>query len=267
MRPPRAGSARGRPHEGLPGRDPCAGGGHVRRARRPADDPHRPERLRQDDDAEDRGRPDRANRGAGHRRGPPGHRARPGARLRVPGLRPAAVGHRAAQRRLRAGAARRPEEGAGGDGGRVRRQGRPGRLRAPLPAPAVRRDAPAGRAGQGAGGRCRRPAHGRAVRIGRRADPPHVPGGPAAAARRGAQDGPLRDPLDRGGRLRQRPDRDPDPRAGSRDEAGAAGHPARRHAGRDPPQPALPRRGRGDLGRAARPTPRRTCAHPQEAAP
>ena len=61
-------------------------------------------------------------------------------------------------------------------------RGRPRRLRGPLPARALRRHAPARRPRPRAGGRRRRAADGRAVLGGRRADPPQVPGGPAAAA-------------------------------------------------------------------------------------
>ena len=95
----------------------------------------------------------------------------------------------------------------------VRREGRVVRLRGRLSAPALRRYAATRRPRPGARGGRRHPADGRAVRVGRRADPPQVPGGPAAAAQRRAQDRDLRDPLDRGGGLRLRPDRDPDPRA------------------------------------------------------
>ena len=48
---------------------------------------------------------------------------------------------------------------------------------------ALRRHAPAGRARPRAGGECRCPADGRAVLGRRRADPPQVPGGSAAASR------------------------------------------------------------------------------------
>ena len=84
---------------------------------------------------------------------------------------------------------------------------RPGRLRRPLPGPALRRPAAAGRRGPGAGGGPAGAADGRAVR--RRG-----PGGPRAAAERvpaaagrGAQDGAVRHPRHRGGGPARRPDR------------------------------------------------------------
>ena len=88
-----------------------------------------------------------ADAGDGDRRRPPGHRPGPRARLRLPGFRADALGDGAAQRRLRAGAARHargPERED--DRPPLCRRGRPRRLRAEISARAVRRHAPARRA-------------------------------------------------------------------------------------------------------------------------
>ena len=62
------------------------------------------------------------------------------------------------------------QEGRDRAGPRLAAPGRPGRLRGPLPAPALRRHAQARRDGRGADQRAEDPADGRAVRRARRAD-------------------------------------------------------------------------------------------------
>src|SRR5215211_578899 len=64
------------------------------------------------------------------------------------------------------------------------------------------------------------------------------------------QDGDLRDPFDRGGRLRLRPDRHPDPRPRPGVEGRSPGCRPQRRLRRDPAELRLPRLGRADLARA-----------------
>ena len=215
-----------------------------------ADQPARPERLREDDAAEDHRRAGRGRCRHDLRQRPARQQARTGTRLRVPGFRAAALGDRAAQRRLRAGAARQ--------GGRRAREGRPPlyrrgrafRLRGQVSARAVRRHAPARRSCPRAFGRCRRAAARRAVLGGRRTEPAEVPGRPDPAADQPEQDLHLRHPLDRGGGLHLRPHRASVAAAGPRLADHRAGH---RPLGRSRPHPsrqALSRYGRGDLAGA-----------------
>ncbi len=112
-----------------------------------------------------------------------------------------------AQRRLRPRAAPCGEGGARGGRPQVHRRGRSRRRRAQISARAVRRHAPARRPRPGARGRRRDPAHGRAVRLGRRAEPAQVPGGSPEPAGAREEDRHLRHPLDRGGGLHLRPGR------------------------------------------------------------
>ena len=112
--------------------------------------------------------------------------------------------------------------------------GRPGprRLRRPLPGPALRRPAPAGRRRPRAGRRPAGAADGRAV-LRRRPDRPRAAaGGVPAAAGDGAQDDRVRHPRHRGGGADRRPDRGDEPGRPRR----AVRHPGRAaRAGRPAP--------------------------------
>ena len=193
---------------------PGARGHRPRFPARRADDPARALGLRQDHHAQDHRRPARADRGRGPGQRPTGHRPGPGARLRLPGLRAPALGdvlrNVAFGLELRHVPKEEREEIARKHIAEVGLVGR----RAQVSARAVRRHAPARRPRPRARGRRRDPAHGRAVRLGRRAEPAQVPGGPPAPARAREEDGDLRHPLDRGGGLHLRPGRRADPQSG-----------------------------------------------------
>ena len=153
------------------------------------------------------------------RRGHPAARPRapaPPHRLRHPADRPVPAHDDRRQRGHRAAAARlegRPRPAAGRRAARAGRA-RPDSLPRPLPAPALRRAAPARRRGPGPRRRSRRAAHGRAVRRHR----PDHPGAPAGRvpppAGRGAQDDRVRHPRHRGGGEARRPHRHPPPGRG-----------------------------------------------------
>ena len=127
-----------------------------------------------------------------------------------------------------------PLRGKGKDEARAARRGRARLRRArrrdgPLPVAAVGRDAAARRDRARARLPAADPAHGRAVRLGRRPDPrrPRGPGARGAAPLRG--DDPLRHPRHRRGGLPERPHRRPDPVAdrGARGARGRAAPAAR----------------------------------------
>ena len=199
-----------------------------------------------------------ARRGPRPRRAGPGHRHRH--RLRLPAGRgvPVALGPRQRRGRARSTAGGQPVRGHRAGAG-LAAPGRPERLRGPLPAPAVRRDAQAGRAGADAHQPAADPADGRAVQRARRADPgDHVhraaaPVGPDQAG------GRLRHARPRGGHRPRRQGRRHHRRAGDgqggvRDRPAAA---ARRPG--DPLRPTLhpastSRSGRRCAPRSPRPT-------------
>ena len=153
------------------GRRPGAGSGDP--ARR-AGLPGRTVGLRQVDDAEDDQPADRADhrhdRDRRRRRHPPGPgRAAPQHRLRDPAGRALPAPEDPRQRDDRAAAVRRVEVDRPRAGPRAARPGRsrPGDVRRPLPPPALRRPAAAGRGGARAGREPAGAADGRAVRRGR----------------------------------------------------------------------------------------------------
>src|SRR3990170_2948321 len=231
-------------------RRPGAPGRRSRLSRRAAHDAARPQRLRQDDAAQDHRRLAAAERRRRVGARAQGDRPRPGTRLRLPGLRPDALGDRAAQRGVRAGTARRAGQAAPRGRATLYRRDGLERVRGPLSARALGRHAPARRPRPGARGRRRCTAHGRAVFRGRRADAAQVPGGPAAPAADREEDGDLRHPQHRRGGVRLRPGRPPLAAPGPR----LADHPDRpgdrRGARRYPPRQGLSRYRRGDLADA-----------------
>ena len=152
----------------------------------------------------------------------------------------------------------------------------PKTLRQALPAPALRRAAPAGRGGARARGGPAGAADGRAVRRGRPDRARAAAGRVHPAAARGAQDGAVRDPRPRRGGADGRPDRGVlrgrPPRAVRRADpaAGLPRHRVRRQLRRRRPRPQAALgdrhravRPRAPAGRAPRPTgwptPRRRC--------
>src|SRR5262245_160339 len=193
------------------GRRPLRAGAtrhHARRRARRAPLPDRTERLRQVDLAQRRRRADDAHRRLGGSRGQAGRQADAARhRLRVPGERAVPVEHRVRERQPRHGVPGRAAGRARGARATLARGGRAQGLRAALSSAALRRHAPACRARARAQSRNRHPAHGRAVRGARRADPHDPRRGPLGTARARRQDHRVRDPQPGRSHLSRRPRR------------------------------------------------------------
>ena len=192
----------------------------------------RPVGLRQDHAAEDGVRPAGAVLGDGRagRRG--GDRAARADGARLPGLQPVAVPVDAGGRERRLSAAPQEAEqgGAQPNGPAGRRVGRAGGLDRPVSVAALRRHAAARGDRPRARLPARDPAHGRAVRLGRRADPRRPRGPRPEDSRRLRHHRPVRHPRHRRvglhGRPRGDPHRPPVARAGgARDRPAAAARP------------------------------------------
>src|SRR6266404_7476609 len=216
-----------------------------RRARR-APLPDRAKRLRQDDLAQRHRRADDAHGRCGGSRGQAGRRADAARhRLRVPGERAVPLEHRVRERQPRHGVPGRAARRA--RGARIPRACRRGAqgLRAALSGAALRRHAPARRARPCAEPRNRHPAHGRAVRRARRADPHDPRRGSLGAARPRRQDHRVRDPQPGRSHVSRRPRR-------------SVFRPPRHHQGDHQDRRAAPAQARfRDLGQVHR--------HPQRA--
>ena len=163
----------------------------------------------------------------------------------LPAFRPLSAPNRAGQRRLRSGRAEGAARAARGKGTLLAGPGGAVGLRAPVPAPALRRDAAAGGAGPRAGHRCRDPPDGRGFLGTGSAHPPRDAGPPAEAAGTAQQDYRLHYPRPGRGVAPGQPHRHPEGRrAGpgrrARGHPAGAGHRVRAvlPAGREPQQGA-----------------------------
>ena len=168
------GTARRRPRGSPPRTGPATPprGPRPRRWRRASSARSSAHGVRQVDDADPVSGLEQPSAGEALLDGEPVTRHHHGHRFRLPARRglPVEVGAGQRRRRARCSAASRRAE-ANRDGPGLAAPGRPGRLRGPLPAPALRRHAQAGRAGPDPDQRAADPADGRAVQRAGRADP------------------------------------------------------------------------------------------------